>query len=45
MKTSDQHDGDYDPQGMLNAINCFKDVKATATFGKIGLGQTIGKKR
>lgn len=36
---------DYDPQGMLNAINIFKDVQATACFGQgSGMGMTIGKK-
>jgi len=24
---------DFDPGNMLNAINCFKDVAATAQFG------------
>ena len=40
-----QPDGGYDPSAMLNAVNCFKDVAATATFGKFGMGQTIGKRR
>lgn len=35
----------HDPSSMLNAVNCFKDVAATATFGKFGLTQTIGKRR
>ena len=35
----------YDPSGMLNAINCFKDVSTTATFGKFGMKSTIGKRR
>ena len=34
----------FNPAGMLNAINCFKDVSTTATFGKFGMKQTIGKK-
>ena len=34
----------YDAAGMMNVINCFKDASATATFGKFGLGQTMGKK-
>jgi len=29
---------DYNPTGMLNAVNVFKDVSATATFGKFGMG-------
>lgn len=37
-------EGDYDPSGMLNVINCFKDVAVTATFGKFGMKATIGKK-
>ena len=44
-RVNGHRDQEYDPQGMLNAINCFKDVAATATFGKVGLGQTIGKRR
>lgn len=40
-----QEQPEYDPSGMLNAINCFKDVQATAAFGGGGLGQTIGKRR
>jgi hypothetical protein len=40
MKKEEQ----FDPSGMMNAINCFKDIQATATFGKFGMGQTIGKK-
>ena len=27
----------------MNAVNCFKDVAATATFGKFGMATTIGK--
>lgn len=34
----------FNPQGMLNAINCFKDASVTATFGKFGMKGTIGKK-
>lgn len=35
---------DYDPAAMMHAVNIFKDVSATATFGKFGLRGTIGKK-
>ena len=38
MKVKEQ----FNPSGMMNAINCFKDVSATATFGKFGM-TTIGK--
>ena len=34
----------YDPSAMLHAVNVFKDVAATATFGKFGMRGTIGKK-
>ena len=37
-KPPQPHDGKHDPSGLLNAINCFKDVSATATFGKFGMG-------
>jgi hypothetical protein len=28
----------FNPKGMMNVVNCFKDGKATATFGKFGSG-------
>lgn len=37
-------EAEYDAAGMLNVINCFKDVSVTATFGKFGMKATIGKK-
>lgn len=36
---------DFDPAGMLQAMNCFKDVSTTACFGSGSLTATIGKKR
>jgi len=36
---------DFDPAGMLQAMNCFKDVATTANFGSGSLSATIGKKR
>jgi hypothetical protein len=36
---------DFDPAGMLQAMNCFKDVATTAGFGSGSLTATIGKKR
>ena len=27
----------FNPSNLLNAVNCFKDVSATATFGKFGV--------
>lgn len=28
----------YNAKGIMNAVNCFKDVGVTATFGKFGSG-------
>ena len=38
-KVQQSKDLAYDPSGMINAINCFKDVKATACFGKMTIGK------
>ena len=43
-KRSDQQPEQYDASGMMNVINCFKDVSTTAAFGKQGLMGTIGKR-
>jgi len=40
-KTKTQKKEDYNPEGMLNVVNVFKDVSTTACFGNV----TIGKRR